>query len=119
MFEVLPKRGGGWHPVTGGIDEGEEFLDGAKREVLEETGFHSGAGKWIDLEHHFHFEGRFGLAEEKAYGLILKKAPANPVIDPKEHLAFEWVSLKEALKRTQFDSQRDALKLFSCYLEKP
>ncbi len=115
LFKVIEKRGGGWHPVTGGVDSGEAFLDGAKREVLEETGFNSDSGEWVDLEFSYQFEGRFGRAEEHAFGLILSKK-IQPRLDPHEHTHSEWVPLDEALKRVGFQPQRDALDHFSCYL---
>ena len=115
VFQVLERRGGGWHPVTGGVEGSEEFLEGAKRELQEETGFDPDQGTFIDLEYSYKFEGRFGKAHEHAFGFILAEECA-PVIDPSEHLAFEWVSEEEALKRLQFEPQKDALKRFLCYL---
>ncbi len=118
LFKVLERRGGGWHPVTGGVEKGESFLEGAKREVEEETGFSPDRGEWFDLEFSYRFVGRFGEAEEHAFGFFLKSHKKNPVIDPSEHTEFEWVSLEEALHRVQFESQRDALNRFSCYFKK-
>lgn len=115
LFRVLDRRGGGWHPITGGVEKDETFEAGAMRELLEETGFRSEDGRWVDLEYSFRFEGRFGPAEEAAYGLVLTES-RSPTIDSSEHLAFEWVSIEEAVQRLAFDSQRDALKRFSCYL---
>jgi len=115
MFRVIGRRGGGWHPVTGGVEKDETFLEGARREVQEETGFAPDSGRWIDLEFGYSFEGRFGPAEERAFGLILPRE-LEPALDPGEHTAFEWVGLEEASQRLGFESQRDALKRFSCYL---
>jgi 8-oxo-dGTP pyrophosphatase MutT (NUDIX family) len=36
---VLRADGGGWEPITGGIDQGENVVDTAAREVFEEIGF--------------------------------------------------------------------------------
>ncbi len=115
LFQVLERRGGGWHPVTGGVEPGESFEEGAQRELLEETGFSAARGRWLDLGYAFQFAGRWGPAEERAFGLILRDSEA-PVLDPNEHTAFEWVDLEEASGRLGFASQRDALKHFSCYL---
>jgi 8-oxo-dGTP pyrophosphatase MutT (NUDIX family) len=117
LFKVLERRGGGWHPVTGGVEKKETFFEGAQREVLEETGYAERDGQWFDLEFSYRFQGRFGEAEEHAFGLILTGTRKDPVIDSSEHTAFEWVSLKEAQDRVQFESQRDALQRFSCYFE--
>lgn len=118
LFKVKDERGGGWHPVTGGVDGGESFLDGAKREVLEETGIKPSKGEWVDLEFSYHFEGKWGHAEEHVFGFILHQKREDPQLDPKEHVIFEWVSVAEAYRRIGHDPQRDALKLFSCYLDR-
>ena len=115
LFKVVEKRGGGWHPVTGGVDRGESFLEGAQREVLEETGFQEEMGEWVDLTFSYQFEGRFGRAEEHAFGFLLPQEFA-PKLDPHEHTDSEWVSVSEAAKRVGFQTQRDALDRFSCYL---
>jgi len=115
LFRVIDKRGGGWHPVTGGVDSGESFLEGAQREVEEETSFSRDSGTWVDLEFSYSFQGRFGKAEEHAYGFILKQEK-NPKLDSHEHLAYEWVTGAEASVRLGFQPQRDALENFLCYL---
>ncbi len=115
LFRVIGKRGGGWHPVTGGVDPGESFAEGAKRELCEETGFRPEQGEWIDLRFSHRFQGRFGPAEEHAFGFILP-VESSPALDPGEHEAFEWVSIEEAERRIGFEAQRGALRRFSCYL---
>ena len=117
MFKVVDVRGGGWHPVTGGVDEGESFLEGAKREVEEETGFSRKDGKWVDLNHSYHFESRYGGAEEQSFLFILDGKRQDPKLDPKEHLIFEWVEIHEAEQRVRFDGQQNALKLVSAILK--
>ncbi len=117
LFRVIDVRGGGWHPVTGGVEKGETFFEGAKREVLEETGIPEKSGKWIDLEYIHEFTGRFGDVEEHVFGFILKSAKQEPVLDPREHLEFKWVPLKDALTQVRFEPQRHALKKFSCYFK--
>ena len=118
LFRVTDIRGGGWHPVTGGVDKDESFLEGAKREVLEETGIEKDDGKWIDLKYSYHFTGRYGDAEEHAFALILKSARLNPKLDPKEHLEFKWVPIDKASKELNFEPQRNALEKVSCYFKK-
>jgi 8-oxo-dGTP pyrophosphatase MutT (NUDIX family) len=115
VFKVIEKRGGGWHPVTGGVDPGESYVEGAARELQEETGIIPEKGRMIDLNHSYSFTGRWGEATEHAFGVIVD-GPVKPKLDPKEHLAAEWVTIEEASKRVGFESQRDALVKFSCYL---
>jgi 8-oxo-dGTP pyrophosphatase MutT (NUDIX family) len=113
MFKVTDVRGGGWHPVTGGVDEGESFIDGAKRELEEETGFDQKSGRWVDLNHTHHFESRWGSAEERSFLFVMNGILQDPTLDSNEHLIFEWVEIHEAEKRVRFEGQRQALKLVS------
>jgi 8-oxo-dGTP pyrophosphatase MutT (NUDIX family) len=118
IFKLIEARGGGWHPVTGGVEKGEAFFDAAKRETEEETRIEPSAGTWVDLEYFHFFEGRWGKAEEHAFGFILNEDPFTIHLDPTEMTDFKWVTLDEAFTRLEFQPQRHALKLFSCYLEK-
>ena len=118
MFKLVPKRGEGWHPVTGGVEKGEELLVAAKRETCEETGIPEDAGTWVDLDFSYSFEGRWGKAEEHAFGLILKGSKPKITLDPKEHTDCKWVSFEEAKKALGFEPQRSALELLSCYFKK-
>jgi dATP pyrophosphohydrolase len=116
LFRVVKARGGGWHPVTGGVEEGESFEAGARREVSEETGFDSQAGMWTDLDCETRFEGRFGPALERAF-LFQMNRKKNPKLDPSEHTDFKWVEIEEALKRIEYAGQKDALERVSGILK--
>jgi len=120
LFRVREERGGGWHPVTGGVDPEETFLEGAKRELAEETGFDPEAGEWFDLELELKFDSRFGPAKERAFGFRLADSGVDPVLDPvldpREHVEFRWEPVGQALAMVSFEFQRDALRRFSCYL---
>jgi 8-oxo-dGTP pyrophosphatase MutT (NUDIX family) len=116
MFKVVDLRGGDWHPVTGGVDENENFLEGAMRELEEETGFRRKDGKWVDLKHAYEFESRYGSAEEHSCLFVLDGKRRDPKLDPHEHLVFEWVEIHEAERRVRFDGQRNALRLVSAIL---
>lgn len=117
LFKVVDVRGGGWHPVTGGVDAGETFLDGAKRELEEETGFKSKDGSWVKLNHKVHFEGRYGAVEEHSFLFVLDGKRRDPKLDPSEHFVFEWIEIHEAQQRLTFDGQQDALRCVSDILK--
>jgi 8-oxo-dGTP pyrophosphatase MutT (NUDIX family) len=117
IFGVIQKRGGGWHPVTGSVDNNEPLLDAAKRETLEETGLGAPDSSWYDLLHSYSFEGRWGKAEEFSYGVILPEFPGKITLDPHEHEFCEWVSIPEAEKRLGFGNQKKALELFAKHLK--
>jgi 8-oxo-dGTP pyrophosphatase MutT (NUDIX family) len=118
LFKLIESRGGGWHPVTGGVEKDEDLLVAAQRETEEETQIQPDSGKWIDLEYMHRFDGRWGHAEEHAYGLVLDNRPVTLHLDPSEMTEFKWVTFEEAKKEVGFTAQRDALEKFSCYLQK-
>ncbi len=108
--------GGYWQPVTGGVDQGEDFIDGALREAKEESGFRfSKKPKSIGLN--YAFKGRWGPAEEVAFSLeVLSQdnnanpgAPPTPTLDPKEHSDFQWTDPISAHKLVPFEKNKEAI----------
>ncbi len=114
LFKLTEERGGHWQPVTGGLDDGESFPDGALREAREETGFRF-RGKPRSLDHEFRFEGRWGPAVERAFllqvpGRGAKAGLLAPRLDPREHVAAAWALPEEALQLVPFEAQRQGLR---------
>lgn len=110
IFKVTEARGGFWQPVTGKVEAGESFAEGALREAEEETGFRfERQPQYLGLE--YEFDGRWGPVVEQAFFLpIHAPAPPSPTLDPKEHVAFAWVTPEEALKRVKFPNNQEAIK---------
>lgn len=111
LMRVLGERGGGWHPITANLEKGEKFLDGAKRETLEETGIKPKLGKWIELNFSFEYEGRWGRAVEHAFAFILKERPEEIQLDSTEHTECKWMSFKKALQALHHTPQKQALEI--------
>ena len=123
LLKVIPKRGGGWHPITGSVEPEEVSLPNgyaiaARRETEEETGIKSSLGQWVDLNLEFEFDGRWGRAKEHAFAFILSEYKGKIVLDPSEHLEMKWVPIGSAAGELGFESQRSALEAVSCYLLK-
>ncbi|MGZ3699103.1 MAG: NUDIX hydrolase, partial [Bdellovibrionota bacterium] len=108
LLKTIPKRGAFWQPVTGGVEPGESFEAAALREAREETGFAFG-GQPEDLGYTFEFESQWGAATEETFALQAPGA-SEPTLDPSEHSEYAWMSPEQALERTQFESNREALK---------
>jgi 8-oxo-dGTP pyrophosphatase MutT (NUDIX family) len=84
-----------WELPEGGVPEGEDLLDGARRELEEETGFR--AERWRSLIPATHLSnsvtdesGTLYVAEELTGG------PARP--EGTERLELRWVTLDEAVR---------------------
>ncbi len=115
------QRPGYWQSVTGSIDWPEEPLEAAAaREVLEETGIDAARGtlaRWnmaSTFEIYAHWRHRFGPGvrynTEHVFGLRLD-ARMPVALAPEEHVAFMWLSWREAAERCFSWSNRDAIRL--------
>ncbi|MGZ3693041.1 MAG: NUDIX hydrolase [Bdellovibrionota bacterium] len=110
VFRVTEARGGFWQPVTGKVEKGESFLEGALREAEEETGIRfERQPQYLGLE--YEFEGRWGPAVERAFFLpIYSPSPPAPKLDRNEHVEFRWVTPEEAIKLVKFPHNKEAIK---------
>lgn len=111
LFRLIPKRGSGWHPITGSIDANEPLRSGAFREFTEETGGHEEIKEQdlVELGFTQTYLSKFGEAEEHAFVLEIANASWRPTLDPKEHTRFEWVSPSEASEKLEHDFHRETL----------
>ena len=109
---------GFWQSVTGSQDEGETLAQTAEREVAEETGIEAGRNELSDWNLQNVFEiypvwrGRYapGVTHntEHVFGLRVPGRIAVRV-EPREHLAAEWVPWREAADRVFSWSNRKAI----------
>ena len=83
-----------WEIPEGGVPLAEDPLDGAKRELLEETGY--GAARWAPL---LEFSVSNSATDEVG-GVFLAEdlTPGVPSPEATEELAMRWVELGEALE---------------------
>jgi 8-oxo-dGTP pyrophosphatase MutT (NUDIX family) len=112
VFKLIPRRGGFWQPVTGKVEEGESYAEGALREAEEESGLRfERQPQYLGLESRF--PGRSGYTVvEKAFFLPVfgGKNPPEPKLDGKEHDAFEWLSPQEAAARVKWPGNKAAIE---------
>jgi 8-oxo-dGTP pyrophosphatase MutT (NUDIX family) len=98
LLQTNQQRGAFWQNMTGSVEEGESFLEGAVRETHEETGIEIGPTKLIDLGLEFKFQDQWQReVTERCYLLLLKNKP-EIVIDSKEHQAFIWKNIEDVVE---------------------
>lgn len=122
LLKTNPQRGDFWQPVTGSVEENEGFFEAACREPMEETKLPFAAPP-LDTGLEFEFVSRFGPTRERIFTLYVEDMP-EPILDPKEHNAFEWLSPKDVLGRLKYRSNVDGLfqsyeLIFSAKLDAP
>jgi dATP pyrophosphohydrolase len=115
-------RGPGyWQSVTGSLDwPGEPLEAAAAREVLEETGIDTAAGRlrrWnlantfeIYLQWRHRFAPGVTHNTEHVFGLELA-GPVPVTMAADEHIAFAWMPWREAAQRCFSWSNRDAIRM--------
>jgi ADP-ribose pyrophosphatase len=101
-----------WELPAGKIEEGEEPVEGAQRELLEETGYR--AKKWRPLVEYFASPGFLGEAMKVFVAEGLQAGEAQPEDD--EAIELRLVKLSEVLKLIDKGAIRDGKTLTSVLL---
>jgi len=122
LLHRVPERGGFWQTLTGRREGGESPLQTAARELYEETGFAPRLEeiRSLDYVHSFALElpapsGRRPLfAQETAFTVRVAAAEGaggtEPRLDAREHDAFRWCTVDEALALLPFAGLKRALR---------
>ncbi len=96
LLQTNERRGKFWQNVTGKIEENETFEEGGLREAIEETQLKiESIIDIVDLGLTYQFtDQRERRVHEKCFLIILENK-WDIVIDPKEHIAYKWISQDE------------------------
>lgn len=101
-----------WELPAGKLDAGEDALEGAKRELAEETGY--AAKKWKPLVEYFASPGFLGEQMKVFLAEGLVAGDAHPEAD--EDIDFRLVKLSEVLKMIEKGAIKDGKTLTSVLL---
>lgn len=86
------ERKGLWQNITGSLEQGETFDQGARRELFEETGI---VCELAPIEKTFAFDDRWGdQVQESVFYCYLEKKPTIQ-LDLSEHQDFQWNKVDE------------------------
>lgn len=125
MLKRIKSRGGFWQGVTGAVEEGENLLDTAKRELFEETGYRP---RFIVQMKNISYSIKLNKRQQKYYSPEIKSVsecvfvariehPNSPIIDPKEHDEWKWCNFEEAMGLLSYDDNKKALEIVQKFLE--
>lgn len=99
-----------WQPVTGGLEAGERIIDGALRELGEETGIgpdEIDAVYGLDQVNIFHADHIDMLQAEAVFAAVLK--PHVEATLSEEHDEQRWVAAAEAREMVLWPAYRAAI----------
>jgi dATP pyrophosphohydrolase len=99
-----------WQPVTGGLEEGERIVEGALRELVEETGIDPTGIETLfglDQVNIFHADHIDMLQAEAVFAAELK--PHVEATLSEEHDDQRWVTAHEALEMVLWPAYREAI----------
>ena len=100
-----------WQPVTGGLEPGERIVDGALREVVEETGVTPEGIETLyglDQVNIFHAEHIDMLQAEAVFAAELR--PGIEVVLSDEHDDQRWVAAAEGAELVLWPAYREAIR---------
>lgn len=112
-------RPGFWQSITGSMEQGEELIDTALREVREESGIQAESWQLSDwkasneFEIFKHWRGRYapGVTHNLEHVFSLQLEDRVPVkISVREHSGFGWFSIEESIEKVFSWTNADALK---------
>jgi 8-oxo-dGTP pyrophosphatase MutT (NUDIX family) len=124
LLERTHALGGFWQGVTGAPKWGETDDDAARRELREETALDAEPDP---IEFRYELHPQEGDRWEELYGPGVTSVPEEvyeveaprdwePTLDPREHVAYRWCLLDEALELLHWEDNRAALRAVAAAL---
>jgi len=108
---IVTGDGTRWQLPKGWLEEGETCQEAARREVQEETGL---TGRVLEnlgtIDYWFYSDRNTRVHKFVSFYLMAYERGDIADYDPTEVDSALWVSMREAIARVSFDSERDVLR---------
>lgn len=105
-----------WQGVTGGLEEGEDFTEAARRELAEETGFIPSLLEKTEYSYSFPKDDKWKAIYPQGVNEIVEHmfiafidGNTEPTLSH-EHDTFAWCSVEQALGKLKYPGNIEGLK---------
>ncbi len=119
LFLLLHYEEGHWDFPKGHIESGETSKITIRREVEEETGIRRLAFRpgFKETIRYFFRSKKRGVLKFVVFFLV--KTPQKEVFLSDEHIGYDWLPYRKALKRITYTSSRNVLRKAHSHLKRP
>ncbi len=120
LLKRVPKKGGFWQPITGGVEEKDNsILEAALRELNEEANIQKEDivsiipdVHYFEMKNHYLTGESISITKEYVFGFEVK---SDFIVSIEknichEHEEIKWVSFEEALLLLKWENNKDAFK---------
>jgi len=118
LLHRTQENGANWQPVTGTVEEGEDFEGAARRELIEEIG-HDLPVEDLGMQQSFAIDPVYLRSEDRRSVVVFARERAFtarmardlPVrVSPEEHDAAGWFTFQDAYGRLRWSDDREAVQ---------
>jgi dihydroneopterin triphosphate diphosphatase len=117
LMHRIPSGGSIWQPVTGGVEDDEEYFTTARRELREETAFEPTELLLMDYSYAFPVEYTMRKLYSHPVEIITEivflaviEPGIDPVITSVEHDDYRWCRFDEALDLLFWKGNKESIK---------
>lgn len=117
LFLLLHYASGHWDFPKGNIEDGEDELQAAYREIFEETGIknvHFLKGFRKKIQYHYR-RGHESIRKEVIFHIA--RTDTKEIILSNEHIGYAWKDYNQALNQLTYKSAKNLLTEVKMYLE--
>lgn len=115
LYILLQYQRGYWDFAKGKLEEGENALEAAIREVKEETNLDVNIHPGFEEALHYYFRERTGMVH-KTVTFFIGEAISQEVVLSWEHMNYMWLPYQAALNQLNFENAKDILRKAEAFL---
>jgi dATP pyrophosphohydrolase len=122
ILRRTPRYGGFWQGVTGAVEGNETPLDGARRELTEETQLSPASLIQVEFSYTFLLEDEWkpayapGVESVTEFVFLAEISDGSEPILSFEHDLYEWMPYAPAMRRLKWPNNQRALEFCNCLL---